>query len=76
MLTPAAEDLSLWRAAVEERYGPQPGHGLILQWLDHEAGQYGTATAARRHGHAGSGAAGASGCGVRPHGSPLAQTTP
>jgi integrase len=38
LLAPAAEDLFRWRLAVEERYGPQPGHGLIFQWLDPEVG--------------------------------------
>lgn len=33
LLAPVAEDFRAWRAAVEARYGPQPGHGLIFQWI-------------------------------------------
>jgi hypothetical protein len=31
LLAPVAEDFTRWRAAVEDHYGPQPGHGLVFQ---------------------------------------------
>lgn len=38
LLKPIAEDLFRWRVAIEELYGPQPGGGLVFQWLDPKIG--------------------------------------